>query len=160
MKFHANGCTACSAPFRRFSSLCHKPRLTVLDRPLILLAHLILLLLMPIRSTLQGSRGLALAGLVALTVVGKAEVQASWPELAQRLTAAFIGGGAALCVARMSYVIWRDLDIVQLQKQLIDASAARDEAEADVKSSTAKIADIRAAGLKNVAVIKPKNWRD
>jgi hypothetical protein len=76
------------------------------------------------------------------------------------LTAAFIGGGAALCVARMSYVIWRDLDIVQLQKQLIDASAARDEAEADVKSSTAKIADIRAAGLKNVAAIKPKNWRD
>jgi hypothetical protein len=104
--------------------------------------------------------GLALAGLVALTVVGKAEVQASWPEWARRLTAAFIGGGAALCVARMSYVIWRDLDIVQLQKQLIDASAARDEAEADVKSSTAKIADIRAAGLKNVAVIKPKNWRD
>lgn len=52
----------------------------------------------------------ALAGLVALTVVGKADVQAIWPGWAQHLVAAGIGGGAALCVSRMAYVIWRDLE--------------------------------------------------
>jgi hypothetical protein len=104
--------------------------------------------------------GLALAGLVALTVVGKTEVQTAWPEFGRRLASAAIGGGAALCIARMAYVIWRDLDIVQLQKQLIDASAARDEAEVDAEASAAKIADIRAAGLRKISVGEPKKWGD
>ena len=43
----------------------------------------------------------ALAGLVALTVVGKTEVQAAWPSWLRHITSGAIGGGAALCFARM-----------------------------------------------------------
>jgi Flp pilus assembly pilin Flp len=99
-----------------------------------------------------------LVGLVTLTVVGKTEVQSSWPSLAQHVTAGCIGGVAALCVARMGYVVWRDLDIVSLQKHLIDASAARDADESENKAANAKIADIRAAGLRKVTTDTPKAW--
>lgn len=100
----------------------------------------------------------ALAGLVTLSVVGKADVQGRWPAWAQHMVASAIGGGAALCVARMAYVVWRDLDIVKLQKMLIDASAARDAGELETKAAKDKIADIRAAGLRKIAGSKPKAW--
>lgn len=100
----------------------------------------------------------ALAGLVTLSVIGKADVQGRWPTWAQQVVAGLIGGGGALCVARMAYVVWRDLDIVKLQKTLIDASAARDAGELETKAASDKIADIRAAGLKKIAGSKPSAW--
>lgn len=101
-----------------------------------------------------------LAGLVALTVIGREDVQAVWPGWAQRAVTAAIGGTVALCVSRMAYVVWRDLDIVKLQKHLIDSSAARDASEAEAKVSTDKIADIRSAGLRKIGTAEPKSWGD
>ena len=101
-----------------------------------------------------------LASLVALTVVGKAEVRATWPSWLRQIMSGAIGGGAALCVARMAYVVWRDLDIVNLQKHLIDTSAARDAEAIETKASTDKIAAIRSAGLRKIGVAEPKSWGD
>lgn len=100
----------------------------------------------------------ALAGLVTLTVVGKQDVANLWPLWAQRVTAGAIGGVIALCVARMGYVVWRDLDIVKLQKHLIDTLAARDAGEIETKAANDKVADIRAASLRKIAVPPPKAW--
>jgi hypothetical protein len=91
-----------------------------------------------------------LASIITLTVVGNDEVQAAWPYWTQQGSAAAVGAGAALCICRMAYVIWRDLDIVRLQKHLIDASAARDTIEIETNASSAKIADIRAAALRKI----------
>src|SRR5919106_1273343 len=73
--------------------------------------------------------GALLAGLIALSVVGQDDIAALWPPLAQRIAAGTVGGGIVLSVSRMGYVIWRDLDIVQLQKRLIDDLAAKDAVE-------------------------------
>ena len=100
----------------------------------------------------------ALAGFVALTVIGKQEIQMFWPVTAHKIVAGAIGGTIGLCVARMGYVVWRDLDIVKLQKHLIDVSAARDVAALETKAASDNIADIKAAGLRKVAGFSPKAW--
>ncbi len=102
----------------------------------------------------------SLAGIVALTVVGRDEVKGMWPIWAQIGSSAAIGGCIALCACRMGYVVWRDLDIVRLQKHLIDASAAHDAIEGEAKASVDKIRDIRSAGLRKIAVREPKPWGD
>jgi MFS family permease len=58
-------------------------------------------------------------------------------------------GGAllALCVARMAYIVWRDHDIVKLQKKLIDDAADRDALKQSQEEALSTVAAIRAAGL-------------
>lgn len=99
-----------------------------------------------------------LAGLLALTVVGKDEVAARWPLWTQHLAAGAIGGAGALCVARMVYVVWRDIDVVRLQKRLIDDAASQELAEQQSKLANDKIESIRAAGIRKVEVPAPKAW--
>jgi Flp pilus assembly pilin Flp len=100
----------------------------------------------------------SLIGLVTLSVVGKEAINTIWPDWAQRAGSAGIGWLGALCIARMSYVIWRDLDIVKLQKQLIDESAARDLGAIETKSASDKVADIRAAGMLKLKNAPPREW--
>jgi hypothetical protein len=95
--------------------------------------------------------------LVSLTTVGKADLQAS-PIWAQRVASATIGAVLTLCLFRMGYVIWRDLDIVRLQKKVIDDAGARDRQEAESKAAAEKVADIRSAGVRKIASGDPKLW--
>lgn len=99
----------------------------------------------------------ALAGLVTLSVIGK-EDAALWPVWAQRIAAGAVGGLIALCAARMSYVVWRDIDIVRLQKSLIDETASRESTDAERTLAEAKVASIRAANVRPVEVKQPKAW--
>jgi nicotinamide riboside transporter PnuC len=99
-----------------------------------------------------------LLGLVVLSVVGKAEVAECWPLWMQRLTATAIGGAGALCVARMTYVVWRDIDVVRLQKQLIDGTASRELTEHQGKLADDKVTSIRAAGVRKIEVPPPRSW--
>lgn len=103
---------------------------------------------------------LLLAGLICLQVIGKDEIEALWPTLVQRIGSGAVGAGIVLAISRMAYVIWRDLDIIRLQKKLIDGLAAKDVAELETKSATNKIADIRSANLRPIASAEPKNWGD
>lgn len=82
--------------------------------------------------------------LLTLSVTGKLEAT-KWEASTQQLISAFIGGAITLCAARMGYVIWRDYDIVRLQKKLIDGAGERENQEAQQKLAEAKIAEIRAA---------------
>ncbi|WP_327211524.1 hypothetical protein [Rhizobium ruizarguesonis] len=50
--------------------------------------------------------------------------------------------------ARVGYVVWRDFDIVRLQKKLIDDSGTRDEQEAAKKEASEKVTVMRSSGLK------------
>jgi hypothetical protein len=102
----------------------------------------------------------ALAVLVSLTVVGKTDIQADWPLWAQHLASAAIGAVIALSATRMAYVVWRDYDIVKLQKQLIDAAAARVVEDGEVRTSDAKVAHMRGSGLRKISVAAPKGWQD
>ena len=100
----------------------------------------------------------ALIGLVSLSVVGKDDVAAFWSARAQHGTAGVIGGVAALCIARMGYVVWRDIDVVRLQKRLIDGAASREVTDRQEELAATNVANIRSAGLRKVDVAPPKAW--
>lgn len=99
-----------------------------------------------------------LLGLVTLTVVGKAEIAAHWPAWAQRLASGAVGGSGALCVARMAYVVWRDVDVVVLQKRLIDGTASRDAIDVQSGLADDKVTTIRASGLRKIEIAPPNAW--
>lgn len=96
--------------------------------------------------------------LVSLITIGKSEIRASWSEQAQFIASALVGFGLGLCFARMGYVIWRDLDIVKLQKAVIDSTASKDAEAGEVAAAAEKIVDIKAAGLRKIPTPEPKAW--
>lgn len=104
-----------------------------------------------------GINAVVLLGLVSLSVVGKADA-ALWPLWAKRLGAGAVGGLGTLCLARMAYVVWRDIDIVRLQKRLIDGAASRESIEQQGKLADDKVANIRSAGIRKIEVQPPKAW--
>ena len=100
---------------------------------------------------------IALLGLLIMTVIGKAEI-ANWPAWAQRVASGAVGGLIALSIARMAYVVWRDIDVVRLQKQLLDGMASREALEAESTRANQKVTAIRSAGLRKIEVPPPKAW--
>ena len=94
--------------------------------------------------------------LVSLMTIGKVAIQSwtsaipSWTNLISPVVSGAIGALVALCLARMSYVIWRDFDIVRLQKKLLDAAGERDQAEAQSKIANEKMGEIRASSIRRV----------
>ena len=86
-----------------------------------------------------------LAALLVLDVVAGDEqrIPPSW----DRPALAVIGGLLALCIARMGYIVWRDYDIVKLQKKLIDDAADREALKKAQEVALSNVAAIRAAGL-------------
>jgi hypothetical protein len=100
--------------------------------------------------------GLTLAFLL-LVVLNKAT------QFSERLgisISALAGALLALCVSRMAYIVWRDMDIVRLQKKLIDDSADRDAIEAASREALTKVNAIRSSGLRDAAKPEPKQWSD
>lgn len=77
---------------------------------------------------------------------------------ASEVTLGLLGGMLGLCVSRMGYIVWRDTDIVRLQKKLIDDSADRQAIEKASKEAITTAASIRAAGLKDPAKPEITNW--
>lgn len=104
-----------------------------------------------------GIIAIVLAGLVSLSVVGRSDVTL-WPNWARRLGAGAVGGLVSLCAARMGYVVWRDIDIVRLQKNLIDGTASHEIDERENVLADEKIASIRGANVRRVQVKPPKAW--
>ncbi|MEI6558129.1 MAG: hypothetical protein WCO00_06950 [Rhodospirillaceae bacterium] len=100
-----------------------------------------------------------LAGLVTFSVIGKADA-ALWPDWIRRVASSAIGGLVSLCAARMAYVVWRDIDIVRLQKRLIDGLALRESNEQQGKLADDKVASIRTANVRPVEVKPPKAWNE
>lgn len=104
-----------------------------------------------------GINSVVLAGLVTLSAIGQADV-ALWPDWGQSAASGAVGGLASLCVARMTYVVWRDIDIARLQKRLIDQAADREIDERERALAEEKAANIRAANVRPVKVKPPKVW--
>lgn len=104
-----------------------------------------------------GIIAIVLAGLVSLSIVGKSDV-ALWPMWARRAGAGAMGGLISLCAARMGYVVWRDIDIVRLQKKLIDGAAVNEVSEREKLLADERIAGMRGANVRRVEVKPPKSW--
>jgi hypothetical protein len=104
-----------------------------------------------------GINATALVGLVALSVIGTTDA-ALWPAWFQRTVSGAVGGLVTLCAARMAYVVWRDIDIVRLQKRLIDGAASKESGERERSLADEKVANIRSANVRPVEVKPPKAW--
>lgn len=104
-----------------------------------------------------GINAIALAGLITLSVIGATDA-ALWPEGVRRGVAGTVGGLVALCAARMAYVVWRDIDIVRLQKRLIDGAASRESNERERALADEKVATTRSANVRPVEIKPPKAW--
>lgn len=85
--------------------------------------------------------------LVALVVIAANKTVSTLKPMEKSILLAFTGGLIALCAVRMAYIVWRDYDIVKLQKKLIDESADRDALAAAQAEATAKVAAMRSSGL-------------
>lgn len=67
------------------------------------------------------------------------------PPLIRAIASGIAGGSLIFAFARMVYVVWRDIDIVELQSDIITSAAA-----SEIKSSQVAKADaIRAAGAQD-----------
>lgn len=99
----------------------------------------------------------ALLALVTLSVVGATEAS-HWPIALRKAASGAIGGSIALCIARMAYVVWRDIDIVRLQKRLIDGVATNEALERQRALADDKVKEFKAANLRRVPIDKPKAW--
>lgn len=104
-----------------------------------------------------GINAVALVGLVTLSVIGPTDA-AAWSEALRRAVSGAVGGVVALCGARMAYVVWRDIDIVRLQKRLIDGAASKESLDYERTLADEKIARIRGANVQPVEVKSPKAW--
>jgi hypothetical protein len=104
-----------------------------------------------------GINAVALVGLVALSVIGATDA-AVWPAWIQRTVSGTVGGIVTLCAARMAYVVWRDIDIVRLQKRLIDGAASKESDERERALADEKVARIRGTNVRPVEVKPPKVW--
>jgi hypothetical protein len=100
--------------------------------------------------------GLTLLLLVTLLVVGRDEVSRTLLPVGQKLVSALIGAFFFLCVARVGYVVWRDCDIMELQKELIDKAAGEEMHALENKSADEKIAAMKLAGLRSAEVKPPE----
>lgn len=104
-----------------------------------------------------------LATLVTLTAVGRdllvgTATATGWPDFSQKAISAIIGGLTALSVFRMGYVLWRDYDIVRLQKEIIDSASQKTELLRQSAVATEKVTNIRGAALRPVSSADPKPW--
>lgn len=84
----------------------------------------------------------------------------AFPPIIAGLLSAAWGFFLALACARMAYVVWRDYDVVKLQKTLIDAAGDREEVEKQAKRASETLAEMKSAGLRKVEVRAPRAWSD
>lgn len=82
---------------------------------------------------------------LAVLVGGADSIIWSAPEKVQRAASALIGFLVMLSVLRFSYVVWRDLDIVSLQKNVIDSMTDQELATKKAEIAGAKLEKMREA---------------
>jgi hypothetical protein len=58
----------------------------------------------------------------------------------------------------MSYIVWRDYDIVRLQKKLIDESADRETVDKAHEEALSKVSAIRASNVRSGGKVETKSW--
>ncbi len=98
-----------------------------------------------------------LIAIVTLSVIGKTEA-AGWDVWCRRTVSGALGMCLSLCLARMVYVVWRDIDIVRLQKRLIDGVADKENGEKQAAVADKKVMDFKSANVRRVPVEKPQAW--
>lgn len=89
-----------------------------------------------------------LVALVWLVVLGKACIMANLSPMAQSVVSSLLGAGLTASLGRMSYVVWRDVDIVRLQRDLIDTAAIKEIKAAELVEAERRAASMKASSIR------------
>lgn len=81
-----------------------------------------------------------------------------WPPLRMSLVSSAVGFAFGLTFARMAYVVWRDLDIIALQKTVIDDMAQLEERAANAASAQEKLRQMKEASTGGVEHPSVHDW--
>lgn len=103
------------------------------------------------------------AAVLCLAVICSVYEDGYWlavPSIIGGLLSAAWGFCLTLACARMAYVVWRDYDVVKLQKTLIDAAGEREETEKQAKRAAENVVEMQSAGLRKIEVRAPRAWSD
>lgn len=100
--------------------------------------------------------GLTLLVMVTMTIIGKPEIISHWNGYFQSAMSALVGALFFLSVARVGYVVWRDCEIVELQKALIDMAAEAEVQAEEVKLAEEKINLIKSSNLRKIETSPPE----
>lgn len=84
----------------------------------------------------------AIVTLIFLSATGKEDFLCLVP-LARHALAGFFYGCLVLSLTWMGYVVWRDLDIIRLQRHLIDQAADREKKETSIANAEKVAAAMR-----------------
>jgi hypothetical protein len=93
--------------------------------------------------------------LVSLVMFGKEYVSSAWSILTQSVVSSLIGAGLTASIGRMCYVVWRDVDIVRLQKNLIDDAADAEIRAIDLAEADRRIKSIHSSSIRPVPSTQP-----
>lgn len=114
--------------------------------------------------------GVVILIVLTLIVVGRQEIfgvatgppdpTKAWHWGWRRASAGFLGVAGAFVCIRMGYLVWRDLDIIRLQKHVIDLAAAQAHQVEQDMLAIEKRASMERANLRSVPPPAPKNWGD
>lgn len=99
----------------------------------------------------------ALVGTLIYLVVVTPPATALWPEWVRRSVSGGLAGGMVLALARMALVVWRDYDIVRLQKLLIDTAADKEFQAAQEATAAVALGSMR-GGLRPLEPTKVSDW--
>lgn len=93
---------------------------------------------------------IGMAALVLLTLFAP-EAKSLNDAIGGRLLSGALGATIALCFARMGTVVWRDYDIIVLQKRVLDGATAAAATKAAGAVADEKVATMRSTGMKRAA---------
>lgn len=85
--------------------------------------------------------------MLAVSIGGLEGWLASLDQIWGKVISATTGYLAVLSILRFSYVVWRDLDIISLQKKVIDGMADQDRATRNTDMASSKLEQMRQAQL-------------
>lgn len=92
------------------------------------------------------------------SATGKPNPEIAWYSVWRRLDSGIFGAAVAFVCARMGYVVWRDLDIVRLQKEVIDLAGDQAHQAEQEKLAAEKVEGMERAGLRAIPNSPPKSW--
>lgn len=99
-----------------------------------------------------------LISLIILSGIGKLKFLTLFPICVHQAMSGYVGILIGFCITRMGYIVWRDYDIVRLQKKLIDDAGQKEIVEKAGSDATDKVAKMREANLRGPGVSRPSAW--
>lgn len=104
--------------------------------------------------------------IVSVTLIGALILLGIGPDYAKSLTprtqeivAAVCGASAGMSITHMAFIVWRDFDLVVLQKRLIDRLAAKEIQDEEVRSASERGSAIK-SNLRSLPQPSPRAFAD